>query len=66
MKVGPHDEKVDGVTVSKSGLLTVRTTVLVIAGAHLNESVADPVLETVIGFVVHKALGAVIDALATA
>jgi len=38
----------------------------VIAGAHLNESVAERVFETVIGFVDHKALGAVLDALATA
>jgi len=64
--LGPHDEKVNGVTVSKTGLLTVRTTAPVIAGAHLNESVAEPVFEMVIGFVVHKALGTALDALATA
>ena len=39
-KLGPHDEKVDGLTESKRGLLTVRTMGLVKAGAHLNESVA--------------------------
>ncbi len=40
VKLGPHDEKLDGLTVSNRGLLTVRTTVLVNGGAHLNESVA--------------------------
>ena|SRR2546425_7824901 len=67
VKLGPHDEKEDGFTESKSGLLTVRTTELVKGGAHLNESVATPVPpEMVMGFVDQRALGGELVALATA
>ena len=66
VKLGPHDEKEDGLTESKRGLLTVRTTELVKGGAHLNESVAVPVPpEMVIGFVDQMALGGELVALTT-
>src|SRR2546425_7879264 len=63
VKLGPHDEKEDGFTESKRGLLTVRTMELVKGGAHLNESVATPVPpEMVMGFVDHRAFDKEVEA----
>lgn len=65
-KPGPQDEKDEGVTVKRNGSLTARIIGLVKAGAHLNESAAEPAPVMVIEFVDQRAFGLVREAKPTA
>ena len=68
VKLGPQpDGKVEGVTVNPEGLLKVRTTVPETGGAHLNESVAEPVPPVIVtGFIDQRAFEELVLAKPTA